>query len=108
MEIRRKVYGSLSVCAPDSAKDFEEYEKFTGAVTKCVHESRREAVRRLYIAGDLNIELGLMRTDEDEELRDVYGPQWHGIDADPGRLGASCTPGFLKQIFCVHFFRKKL
>ena len=24
-------------------------------------------------------------TDEDEELRDVHGPQgWYGIDADPG------------------------
>ena len=35
-----------------------------------------------------------MCADEDEEPRDVYGPQWwHGMDADPG--------GFKETMFYI-------
>ena len=79
MEIRRNVASSAfwicdchRVHAQDSAKDFEQYEKFVGAMTKILEEGRREGARRFYIAGDLNVEVGLM-------------PQcWYGVDADPG------------------------
>ena len=42
-----------------------------------------KGAKRFYIAGDSNIELGLLCTgdDEDEELYDMYGPQcWQGGD----------------------------
>ena len=54
-----------------------------GEMTKVLDEGRREGARRFFIAGDLNTELGLMYTDEDEELQEANWPQcWHGIDAD--------------------------
>ena len=45
--------------------------------------------KRFYIAGDFNIELGLLCADddEDEEIYDMYGPKcWPGCDTDPGGL----------------------
>ena len=44
----------LNVYAPDSAKDFGEYEKFMEEMTKVLHEGRRERARRLNIAGNFN------------------------------------------------------
>ena len=43
--------------------------------------------RDFCITGDLNVELGLMCTDENdnEELTKMYGPLcWQGYDTDPG------------------------
>ena len=48
-----------------SAKDFQDYEKFMGAMTNILHEGRREGARCFCVAGDLNIDLGLMCTDEE-------------------------------------------
>ena len=52
-------FGSVSVigvCAPDSAKDFEEYEKFMRGATKVMLEGRKKEARRFFVPGDLNIE----------------------------------------------------
>ena len=69
---------------PLSAKDFEEYDKFMGAMTNILQKVvGKEGSTPFYIAGDLDF--GFMCADEDEEPRDVYGPQWwHEMDADTG------------------------
>ena len=44
-------------------------EKLMDEMTKILMEGRREGTRRLFIAGDLNSELGLRCTDEDGDVR---------------------------------------
>ena len=35
----------------------------------------------------MNIEVGLLSLEDDEEMQEMYGPQcWYGTDADLGRL----------------------
>ena len=73
-----------------------------GAMTRNVHEGRREGLRRFCISGELQVELGLMCTEEDEELRAMCRPQcWHGIDADPGGLKKTMWFEVLKE-FKLH------
>ena len=53
-----------------------------GTMTRNVQEGRREGPRRFCISGDVHVELGLMCTEEEEELRAMHRPQRnHGIDA---------------------------
>ena len=46
--------------------------------TKVLWEGRRAGAKTFYIAGDLNVELGLLCTDDDDddvkELNEMYGP----------------------------------
>ena len=71
------LFGSVFVMAvyyaPDSGKDLEEYEKFIKEATIILHERRRAGARHFCIAGDLNIELGLPCTgdEDDQELREI-------------------------------------
>ena len=70
----------------DSGKDLEEYEKFMEEVTLFSCVVWRNWAKHFRIAGDFNIELGLLCIDEetDEELVDFYGPLcWQGYGADP-------------------------
>ena len=72
--------------APDSCKSMEVYEAFISSVLKVLREGRRGGAKYFYITGDLNVELGMMCTDEQdiEELTDIYGPLgWQGYDQDP-------------------------
>ena len=39
----------ICICTPDSAKDFEEYEKFMGEMTKVQHEGLREGRASGYV-----------------------------------------------------------
>ena len=71
-----------------------------GNITKVLHEGRQEGARR-FISGDMNIELGLRCRDEDEEMQEMYGPQWwHGIDADPGGLKKAMWRKIMKEFNC--------
>ena len=72
----------ISVYAPDSAKDFEEYDKFMRELAKVLLEGRTEGARRFFFSGDLNVELGLLGMDEDEEMQEFYGPQWRVQEDD--------------------------
>ena len=65
------LFGSVMVIE----KDFEENEKFMAALVKEMQEGRKKGARRFLIAGDLNIEGGLLCMDDDEETQEVYGPQ---------------------------------
>ena len=73
----------MAVCAPDFGKDLEMYEAFISSVTKVLREGRRGGAREFYITGDLNVELGLMCTDEKdiEELNEMHGTLcWQGYE----------------------------
>ena len=66
----------MSVYAPDSRKSLEMYEECIASVVKVLREGRKGGVRNFYIPGDINVELGLMCTNEneEEELTKLYGP----------------------------------
>ena len=57
----------MSVSAPDSKKSLEMHEECIARVVKVVHEGRKGGARNFHIAGDINVELGLMCTNENEE-----------------------------------------
>ena len=42
----------VNVHAPDPAKNFEEYEKFTQMLTRVMLGGRKEGARRYFVAGD--------------------------------------------------------
>ena len=82
----------MSVYAPDSKKSLEMYEECIASVVEVLREGRKGGAKNFYIAGDINVELGLMCTDEngEEELTKLYGPLcWQLYDKDFG--------GFLKK-----------
>ena len=73
----------MAVYAPDSSKDMELYETRVSSVLWVL----REGAKRFYITGDLNVELGMICTDENDikELNEMYGPLcWQWYDHDPG------------------------
>ena len=91
----------LSVCVPDSAKDFEQDEKFMEEMTKVLKEGRQERARHFSVAGDLNVEIRPRCTDDEEELREMYGPKClRGIDADPEGLKRSMWLEVMKEFNC--------
>ena len=77
----------IAVYAPDSSTDMELYEACVSSVLLVLREWRRGGAKKKKITGDLNVELGMMCTDENdiEELNEMYGPLcWQGYDHDPG------------------------
>ena len=75
----------VCVHAPDS-------EKFMQELMKVMTEGRKEGAKRFAVAVDLNIDLGfLCRGQEDDEMKDIYGPQcWYGVEADPRGFKQVC------------------
>ena len=69
----------MVVNAPDCKKDLDVHETFIVYVTKILWEGRPAGAKDLYITGDLNVELGVMCTDEhdNDELNEIHGPK-HG------------------------------
>ena len=62
------------------------YEECIASVVKVLREGRKGGARNYYIAGDINVEFGLMCTDEndEEDLTKLYVPLcWQGNDKDP-------------------------
>ena len=50
-------------------------------------EGRKGGVKKFFITCDLNVEVGMICTDENdtEELNEMYGPLcWQGYDHNPG------------------------
>ena len=77
----------MSVYAPDCKKELKIYEKFVEDAKKILREGRREGAKSFYIAGDLNVELGLLCTGDDDvdEINEMYGPLcWQNYDNDAG------------------------
>ena len=71
----------MAVYALDREKDVDVYETFIGSVIRTSWEGRRAGANTFYIAGDLNVELELPCTDDDDvaELSEMYDPLcWQG------------------------------
>ena len=66
----------MAVCAPDSRKSLEMYEKCISSVVKVLREGRKGGARDFYMTSDFNVELGLTCNDEkdNKELTKIYGP----------------------------------
>ena len=91
----------LSVLAPDSKKSVEMYEE--GSAVKVPREGRKVGAMNFYIAGDINVELGLMCTNENEEdeLTKLYGPLcWQGYDKGTGGFKKIMWCGIMKESDC--------
>ena len=56
----------MTVYAPDSKKNLEMYEECISSVVK-LREGRKGGAQDFYIAGNFNVEKGLMCTDENDE-----------------------------------------
>ena len=72
----------MAVCAPDCKKDLDVYQTLILNGTKILREGRRAGAKDFYITGDLNAELLLLCTDEDDigDLNEMYGPLcWQGV-----------------------------
>ena len=77
--------GDGGICS--RLKSLEMYETCISSVVKVLREGRRGRAKDFCITSDLNVELGLMCTDEKdiEELTKMYGPLcWQGYDKNPG------------------------
>ena len=66
----------IAVHAPDSSKSLEMFEAYISNIVEALREGRRGGAKDFYITGDLNVELELLCTDENdiEELMVIYGP----------------------------------
>ena len=57
----------MSAYAPDTSKSLEMYEECIASVVKDLREGRTGGVRNFYNTRDIDVELGLMCTSENEE-----------------------------------------
>ena len=93
----------MAVYAADSSKSLEMYETCISNVVKVLREGRRGGAKDFYITSDLNVELGMMRTDEKdiEEPEGMHGPfYWHGYDKDPGGFKKLKWYGMMNEFNC--------
>ena len=93
----------MAAYAPDSSKDMEMYEAFLSGVLEVLRGGRRGGAREFHITRDLNVELGMMCTDEKdiEELNEMYGRScWQGYDHDPGGFKKLTWYGIMKEFNC--------
>ena len=93
----------MTVYAPDAGKDLEQYEACISSVLKVLREGRRGGAKKFFIAGDLNVELGMMCTDEsdNEKLNEMYGPLcWHEFKHDPGHYKLIMWYSIMKEFNC--------
>ena len=94
---------AMAVYAPDSGESLEMYGACISSVIKVLREGRRGGAKDFYMTCDLNVELGLMRTDEKdiEEVMKMYGPLcWQGYDKDPGGFKKTMWYGIMKEFDC--------
>ena len=93
----------MAVFAPGSSKSLKMYEGCVSSVIKVLREGRGGGARDFFVTSDFNVELGLMRTDEEdnEELTKMYGPLCRqGYDEDPGGFKKTMWYGITKAIDC--------
>ena len=88
----------MAVYAPDCKKDLDVYD-----VTKIMREGRRAGANKFFITADLNVELGMLCTDEDDigELNEMYGPLcWQECENDHGGFKKLMWYGIMKEFNC--------
>ena len=72
-------------------------------MTLILRDERRCGAKRFYIAGDFNIELGLLCTgiEEDEEFCGMYGPHcWQGYGTDTSGFKKMLWYNIMKEYHC--------
>ena len=75
------------VCATPATKTWMYMRQSLRMSPKSCGKDVAQKPRKFYIAGDLNVELRLLCTDDEdvEELQEMYGPlRWHGCNNDQG------------------------
>ena len=90
----------IAVYAPDCGKDLDADETFILHVTKMLGEGRRAGAKEFFITGDLNVEMGILCTGEDDigELDEIYGPVcWQGCENDHGGFKKLMWHGMMKE-----------
>ena len=93
----------MAVCAPDSDKSLEMYEAYISGVVGVLREGRRGGAKDFYKTGDLNVELGMICTDENdiEELVGICGPMCgQGHDKNPGGLKNMLLYEIMNELNC--------
>ena len=81
----------------------DEHETFILNVTKISREGRRAGATELFFIGYLNVELGLLCTDEDDigEFNEMHGPLcWQGCERDHGGFKKLMWYGITKESNC--------
>ena len=99
-----RVHIVMSVYALGSGNTWKILIKFMERMTLMLRDGRRRGAKRFYIAGDFNIELGLLcpGNEEDEELCGMYGPhqRWQGYGTDPGGFKRMMWYNIMKEYHC--------
>ena len=91
----------MAVYASDSSEDM--CEACVSSVFRVLREGRRGGANKFYITGDLNVELMMLCTDENdvEELNEKYGPLcWQGYDHNPGGYRKIMWYSIMKEFNC--------
>ena len=84
-------------------KTWRNVRKLIKEATNILRDGRRAGARHFHIAGDLDKELGLLCTgdEDDQEFREVCGPQrWLGGEADPGGFGKLTWCNIMMEFNC--------
>ena len=95
--------GDGSVCSRLKQQNERCARPASRASLKVLREGRRGGAKDFYITGDLNVELGMMCTDENdiEELTKMYGSMcWQGYDKDPGGFKKLMWYEIMKEFNC--------
>ena len=90
----------MAVYAPVCKKDLVVHETFITSVTKISREGRRAWAKDFLFIGDLNVELGPLCTDEDDnhELNEMCGLLcWQGCERDHGGFKELMWYGIKKE-----------
>ena len=93
----------MAAYALDRGIDSEVYETLMFNVTKVLRERRRDGAKEFDITRDLNVELRLRCTDDDdiEEINEMYGPLYRqGCENDQGRFKKLMWYGIMKKFNC--------
>ena len=78
----------MTVCAQDSNKGLEIYATCISNVVKVLRDGRRWEAKDFHITGDLNVELGLMGSNE-EDNEELTKNVWSLVLASVRRQGTA-------------------
>ena len=89
----------ISTNAPDSAKHFEEYEKFMQTLKKA-----RSGGCKTVWGGWVKCWMWAVCVEVSDDLQEIYGPQcWNGLEADPAGLKKAMWPEIMAEFNCKTF-----
>ena len=95
--------GQLCESVVHSRHRFDSGDRDPGCLQSFVGRTNEQEPRHSTIAGDLNVELGLLCTDDDEveELNEMYGPlRWQACDNDQGGIEKLMWYEIMNEFIC--------